>query len=86
MYRLVLKGAARRALDSLERGVPAAFKRLVVEIAALGAHPRPRACEKLKTSDVYRVRVGDHRILYLVDDERRVVTVLDVAHRKDAYR
>lgn len=86
MYRLVLKGAARKALDRTESGDPGAFKRLVAEVASLGAAPRPRGCEKLKTSEVYRVRIGDYRVLYLIDDERQVVTVLDVPHRKDAYR
>ncbi len=49
--------------------------------------PRPHGCTKLEGSeDEYRVRAGDYRILYVIDDKAKLVTVARVRHRRDAYR
>ncbi len=62
-------------------------QRVVRRIAALAAEPRPRGCEKLTgPADVYRVRQGPYRILYVVDDAARTVDVLKVGHRREVYR
>ncbi len=53
----------------------------------MAAEPRPRGCEKLTgPTDVYRVRQGPYRILYVVDDAARTVDVLKVGHRREVYR
>jgi mRNA interferase RelE/StbE len=55
-------------------------------IEGLAQNPRPPDCKKLKDmDDLYRVRVGDYRIIYQVKDEEVLVLVVRVAHRKDAY-
>jgi mRNA interferase RelE/StbE len=49
--------------------------------------PRPHGCSKLSgTQDIYRVRVGDHRIVYQVMDHRLLVLVVDIGHRREIYR
>jgi mRNA interferase RelE/StbE len=62
-------------------------QRVVRRIAALATEPRPRGCEKLAGAhDVYRVRLGHFRVIYLVDDAARAVDVLKVGHRREVYR
>ena len=52
----------------------------------LQSNPRPPGAKKLSGVDGYRVRKGDYRILYTIDDERRLVRVYRVGHRKQVYR
>jgi mRNA interferase RelE/StbE len=62
------------------------FDRVDTAIQALADEPRPPASGKLSGRDEYRVRVGDYRIVYAVDDEQMLVEVLRVAHRREVYR
>lgn len=55
-------------------------------IALLGKNPRPVGHIKLKGEDAYRIRVGDYRVIYEIDDERIIVTVVTISHRSGAYR
>jgi mRNA interferase RelE/StbE len=62
-------------------------RRLGAVIDALAANPRPPGCVKLAGEDaVWRVRVGDYRVLYEVHDDRLVVLVIRIAKRSEAYR
>ena len=82
-YQVHLKASAEKELDRL----PAqAAKRVIKALLSLESLPRRRGCKKLQATDAYRLRVGDYRVLYLVDDKTRTVEVVAVAHRKDAYR
>jgi mRNA interferase RelE/StbE len=84
MYRILLTGSARKDLDRL-RG--ANWERVRDAIFALKDQPRPPGCRKLRGGyDTYRIRIGDYRALYDVDDEARAVTLLRVKHRRDVYR
>jgi len=83
-YRLDIVPSAVRQLTALPR---AAQVRLDRKLLALEKHPRPRGAVKLSgADDLYRVRVGDYRIIYRIDDRRRVVTVARIGHRRDVYR
>lgn len=82
-YSVLVKRDAERELRRLPKGD---LQRVVARIAALAGDPRPPAAKKLSTLERYRIRQGDWRILYEVDDEDRVVTVVKVGHRKDVYR
>ena len=76
--------AASRALDRLTRSV---FLRVDAKIQALSADPRPSGCTKLQgPPDLYRVRSGDHRIVYQVKDAQLLVLVVTVGDRKDVYQ
>ncbi|MFN7813627.1 MAG: type II toxin-antitoxin system RelE family toxin [Planctomycetia bacterium] len=61
-------------------------ERILVAMEALADEPRPQGCSKLTGRDAWRIRVGDYRIIYEIFDDRRVVIVVVVGHRKDAYR
>ena len=84
-YRLLIKASAAKELEAV--GTKADRQRVVQRMQALAAIPRPQGSEKLAGyADRYRVRQGNYRIIYLIDDGRREVTIFKVAHRKDVYR
>ncbi len=82
-YRLLVK---KSAAGELERVPGKDLARLVKRISALAANPRPRGCEKLSALERFRVRQGDYRIVYSVDDAARTVVVFKIGHRKEVYR
>lgn len=61
-------------------------ERVKAAIDTLAENPRPSGAVKLAGRDDYRVRVGDYRIVYAVDDAERLVIVARIAHRRDVYR
>lgn len=61
-------------------------ERVNVAIDALAEDPRPRGATKLAGRDDYRIRVGDYRVVYAVDDAARLVIVARIAHRREVYR
>ena len=77
----------RRAQASIA-GLPASVAgRARAAIAALVHDPRPPGCKKLKAeTQLWRIRVGDYRVVYTIDDATRVVTVVKVGHRRNVYR
>ena len=84
-YRLLIKSSAGNELDAA--GTKADRLRIVQRIQALTGNPRPQGSEKLAGySDRYRIRQGSYRIVYLIDDEHREVTIFKIGHRKDVYR
>ncbi|MGA7303463.1 MAG: type II toxin-antitoxin system RelE/ParE family toxin [Rhodothermales bacterium] len=84
MYTILLSNHARKALGKLERLVQ---ERIVVALDLLKSDPRPPKAVKLRGEvDVWRIRVGDYRILYEVIDNELVVWIVRIANRKDIYR
>ena len=84
MYRVEFAPSAARALGRLDRPEQ---RRLARRIDALAGEPRERGAEKLHgTDNRYRVRVGDFRIVYEIEDALLVVVVVRVGHRRDVYR
>jgi mRNA interferase RelE/StbE len=83
-YRVSLKATADKSLGKL----PIALQRRIVEkIIALGENPRPAGCTKLAgSSGMWRLRVGDYRVAYLIDDAQQTVSIRIVAHRREVYR
>ena len=83
LYRVSLTKRARRETRKLERQILA---RIAAAIDGLAADPRPPGSLKVKTSErQWRIRVGDWRIGYEIDDQDRQVTVVTVGHRRDFY-
>lgn len=81
-YFLEIKPSAARELDALD---DAFFARLDAKIMALAENPRPPGCKKLKGyKDQWRIRVGDWRVLYIID-AAKLVSITRVAHRKQVY-
>ena len=60
--------------------------RIKIKIFLLEAEPRPYGSQKLHGTDFFRIRVGDYRIIYSVDDTHRIVKILDIGHRREVYR
>ena len=83
MYTIELRRQARRALDRL----PDADFLVVIEVVKqLAQAPRPRGIEKVKSTGLWRIRKGDYRIIYAIDDKQRLVTVVRIGHRREIYR
>lgn len=84
-YRLLIKASAAKEIEAV--GAKADRKRIINGIQALADDPRAHGSEKLAGSaNRYRVRQGQYRIVYLIDDGRHEVTIFKVGHRKDVYR
>ncbi len=82
-YRIVLASSAERDLRTLPGKVE---ERIVAIIDALSQEPRPRGVKKLKgSSNLWRIRVGDYRIIYRIDDREHLVDISHIRNRKDAY-
>jgi len=82
-YKLVFKKSVAKDLRPLPgRDVD----RILRCIRALANDPRPKGCEKLSGQDRYRVRQGVYRIIYEINDDILIVTVVKIGHRQDIYR
>ena len=83
-YRIELTPAARRDLKSLAKDV---LKRVDAKILSLARNPRPHGVKMLHgQAGFLRVRVGDHRIVYCVEDDRLLVLIVRIGHRREVYR
>lgn len=84
-YSLTIKSSAAKELQAISD--KANLSRLIEKIKSLAAQPRPSASEKLAgRQNLYRVRQGNYRVIYSVDDKSHVVDVVKVGHRGDVYR
>jgi len=84
VYEIYLERVAQQDLKRLS---PEYFHKIISAIKALAENPRPRGCRKLFGSkNDWRIRVGDYRIIYEVDDKHRVINVMRLRHRREAYR
>jgi mRNA interferase RelE/StbE len=83
-YRIEFARSAERDLRRIDRPV---VPRIVSAIAGLEANPRPPGTKKLVGADrTYRLRVGDYRVIYTVDDSVFIVSVDRIRHRREVYR
>lgn len=84
-YRLLIKASASKEIEAI--GTKADRQRVIDRILALATEPRAPGSQKLAGyADRYRMRQGQYRIVYLIDDGRHEVTVYKVGHRKDVCR
>ena len=84
-YKILLKSSAAKEIEAV--GSKEDRRRIVERIAGLAVNPRSQKTEKLAGyDDRYRIRQGQYRIVYFIDDSRREVTIFKVGHRKDVYR
>ena len=83
-YEVFIKPSALKELESV--GSRKLRRRVAEHIQALTDNPRPHGCRKLAGGDRYRIRCGTYRVVYSVEDERRMVLVVKIGHRKDIYR
>lgn len=82
-YALTFRPAALRALRKLDRQIA---ERIKAATEALRDDPRPSGAKMLTGSHgLWRIRIGDYRIVYTIDDQRRIVRVAAAGHRRDVY-
>ena len=84
MYEVYLE---RSAENDLKRLPTSTFDRILHQIKTLAENPRPSGCRKITGSNNdWRIRIGDYRVLYEVNDRVKAVRVMRVRHRREAYR
>ena len=83
MHKLLLIPSAKKDLDNLPDQV---FRKIKKRILSLSDNPRPPGCIKLTGEEGYRLRTGNYRILYRIDDKGKSVYVYKIKHRREVYR
>jgi mRNA interferase RelE/StbE len=86
MYTLLTLPAARRQLLRLQKTRDPNTEHIIAGILSLAENPRPSRARKLVNRAEMRLRIGDYRVLYSVDDVHRTVTISVIAHRREVYR
>jgi mRNA interferase RelE/StbE len=82
-YSVEVKPVTRKELEALPDSVLA---RVIPKLESLRQSPRPAGCKKLKGyKDHWRVRVGDWRVVYIIDDAAKLISVTRIAHRREVY-
>lgn len=82
-YAITFARSARKELEALSNSL---IKRIFSKIEALKALPRPSGCKKLHgANDLWRIRVGDYRVIYSINDIKLKVDIIAVRHRSQAY-
>jgi Cytotoxic translational repressor of toxin-antitoxin stability system len=83
-YNVTWKASALKELRKLPKE---AIARIVPAAEALGSEPRPEGARKLVGSEnIYRIRIGDYRVVYLISDRQLIIEIIRVRDRKEAYR
>jgi mRNA interferase RelE/StbE len=82
-YSVELKASARKELERLPAKL---IHRIFPKLEGLASEPRPAGCKKLKGGQrEWRIRVGDYRVVYTIDDEKLMVSVTRIRHRSEVY-
>lgn len=83
MHAISITKQAAKDLEVLPKQTQS---KIATAIDGLANEPRPPGCKKLRgATNAYRIRVGDYRLIYTVEDDRLTVAVLKIGHRKDIY-
>jgi len=84
VYEVYFEKAAE---NDLKRLPTTTFHRIIPHIKALAGNPRPASCRKLTGSkNDWRIRIGDYRIVYEIDEKAKAVRIMRVRHRREVYR
>jgi mRNA interferase RelE/StbE len=84
VYELYVERTTERDLKALPAQV---FRRVISHINVLSQNPRPPGCHKITGSKSdWRIRIGDYRVIYEIDDKAKIVRVMRVGHRREIYR
>ncbi len=82
-YKLEITSSAAKELSDIP---PKHLRRIVARIRALADDPRPPGSKKLCAQEKYRIRQGDYRVLYQIEDDIPAIYIIMIAHRRDVYR
>jgi mRNA interferase RelE/StbE len=83
VYKIEVISSAQKDLDNLEKSF---FEQVKNKINSLGSCPRPSQSLKLTAEEEYRLKSGDYRILYRIDDKNKIIYIYRIKHRKESYR
>jgi len=84
VHEVYLERSAERDIKRLSADD---FRRLILHIQALAENPRPPGCRKITGSKSdWRIRIGEYRVIYEIDDRNKAVRVMRIRHRREAYR
>ncbi len=83
LYSVRIKKSAEKELRALPKND---LKRVASRIDGLVVNPKPAGFEELSGQDRCRIRQGKYRVVYVIDDDRRIVEIVKIGHRKDVYR
>ncbi len=82
-YEIEFRASAKKELGKLPKNI---YIRVLKSLQKLTTDPRGSSCKKLVGSELWRLRVGDYRVVYEIVDSKLIVTIIRVSHRKDVYR
>ena len=83
-YRIIFARSARKELEALDEVI---VNRIFPKIEGLSQCPHPHNCVKLQgRGNLWRIRIGVYRVIYAIDDDKKLVDIIAVRHRRDAYR
>ena len=82
-YKIEIKKSAAKELSKLPKKE---LTKIVEKIQSLSDEPRPDGCKKLSGDEKYRIRIGNYRVLYSIEDDILIVYVVKVGHRKEIYK
>ena len=82
-YAVLIERYAQKQIMKLDKKIIPVIKSSIAELAD---NPRPYGYKKLKGEDAYRIRVGDYRVIYEIDDGKIIIIIVSVGHRKDIYK
>jgi len=82
-YKITIKKSAAKELQDIPKKN---LRRIVKSIQSLARNPRPQGCQKLSGQNRFRLRQGDYRIVYSVDDKDYIVDIVKIGHRREIYR
>jgi len=83
MYKVELRRNVKKSLDRLQAQER---HRIIPLLLNLEQEPRPTGVEKVRGTELWRIREGDYRLIYHIDDEEKIITVVRIGHRRDIYR
>jgi mRNA interferase RelE/StbE len=83
VYKIFILPQAQRDLDNLQSKI---FNQIKSKISLLSNNPRPSGCLKLTAEEGYRLKTGDYRILYRIEDKEKIIYIYRIKHRKEVYK
>jgi mRNA interferase RelE/StbE len=82
-YAIDIRRSAQKSLSKISSQDQ---DRIISSIESLSDHPRPDGCKKLSGRPAWRIRIGNYRVIYEIEDDKLIVTIIHIGHRRDIYR
>ena len=84
MYQVIIKKQVEKQLEKIPRNY---FRSISKSLDKLSFNPRPSGCKKLTNFDgLYRIKVGNYRVIYLIEDDKLIIEIIKIGHRQSIYK